>query len=1760
MDKLKKPISVLLSAALLLSSGPFMYPNRAHADEASNPGSSPWIQDDFSDGDYTASPAWNVISGSWEVTADPAEASNQVLFQNSTDEGFISTGESVADKTVSMRFYTGEAKGYPGILPRFQDKNNYYYFQMQVPNNKLFFTKKINGTDTTLQSVDYTFSKNTWYTLKVVLSGTSIRAYIVDNGTDRLVFDLNDASIATGTVGIRNKWQTVHIDDVVIAEPPRVNEAELTSDGATASSVSLHWPEIEGATEYHLYRSNTREGGYALVNQVTSSTYVDEGLSSDTTYYYKLAYNYGGLTESQWSAPLEARTVAEAPQAPGNLKAVALTSTSVKLTWDAVNKATSYRVARAEQGTESYEQIYEGSDLSFTDQELVPGKSYSYRVTATNAAGESSYSTVEAQTYSFNSPAGFAVSAVTDTSVSLGWDALPGSEVSYTVSRATSASGTYQQVYTGNATTMQDTGLTMGTGYFYTIQAKVDGKDTPASVPLGVSTVRTSITPGQLWPDQNGKPIDAHGAGFLYDEKTEKYYWYGEYHTGGWPAMGVRVYSSKDLLNWTDEGMALTMLQSMDDFDTNPLIKELYAGREDRVDIWADIRKGRIIERPKVIYNDKTKKYVMWAHMDGDKDPYNNNANYGKARAGYAISDSPTGPFVYQKSYRMDMAPEGEKDYFPSDKGMARDMTLFKDEDGTGYLIYSSEENLTLYISKLTDDYSDVTGWHKEGRTDDKGNPVRDTVYQAEYGVDYVRVFPGGQREAPAIFKYQGKYYILTSGATGWAPNENKVTVADHIFGPWSAMSNPFVRTLSSDPDPGKAFGTQATSVIPVDPAKGKFIYVGDTWNGGNFANDAAKYVFLPIEFGIGSDIAIKWYDSWTPDLLNSMGKVDIVDKLPEAVKLGEVPALPSTVKVRDGDQLVSTPAVWTINHRAMTAEDFAKPGPLTLQITTPEYNNKTQAVRVYVIPDNTLYFVNSGGYETADYKLMSDYMTDTLVHPGVVDQMYAPAEGRSWGYVSADALPSGSSGGDIFSTVRYLNGGNVGNSPKGKDLTYNFDVPNGVYDVYAGFNDPWTNSSRRADFLINGTNTGAVTYIPASVRAHKGIEVTGGKIDVTVRNTASQDPLISWIMIVKPDQTVPVYGNGGLRSVSANSSAVTLAWDALPGAASYKLYRSDQEQGSYERIYSGALQEYTDSGLTEDTTYYYKVEALDEAGVSLKGLSDAYSVTTTLQSAAEVASAITTLEQPTTASSKIKLPVLPQGFTASIHSSTVPSIIQLDGTIILPATETTVRIELEITRASDGSKALTIPLSVKVPARTTSPGGSDPGGNSGGGSGGNSGGGSGGGTGNSSGGTGGNSSSNPGSNGGQTGNGNTGPSLASPQTGADRAIVELQPSVDAKGIAQSKVDSAVIEAAVKAAPLTGDGTRLVEFNLKAAPKASAYEITLPVSSMLEQKASDIFRIVSEIGAVELPAELLVKEGVQDGTIAVRFVHAALPQAAADRLGSAQGVQLELKVNDKAFLPKHKISLQLPYVPLKDVATDRVIAVQIGPNGEITPLPQSYYDEKRGEVVFSGSSSSLTETYVVVPMEEAFADLTDVPWAQKAMEALAVRGVVDAADREGITQLHPKEDMTRAQFVQWLVSSLGLKAASADPFKDVTEQSPYFHAINVARSLGITDGAGNGRFLPESTITRQEMMVLTVRALEVGGIIDEGTQQGAAGELAQFKDEGKIRSYARDSISTLVHLGIVSGYNGEVKPLAEANRAESAALLYAMMSKLVWKK
>ena len=99
---------------------------------------------------------------------------------------------------------------------------------------------------------------------------------------------------------------------------------------------------------------------------------------------------------------------------------------------------------------------------------------------------------------------------------------------------------------------------------------------------------------------------------------------------------------------------------------------------------------------------------------------------------------------------------------------MARDMTLFVDEDGAAYHLFASEENSTLHISLLSDDYLSPAG-------------------------KYARVFTGRFMEAPALCKRQGKYYFIGSGCTGWAPNAARSAVADSIWGPWTELGNPCV-------------------------------------------------------------------------------------------------------------------------------------------------------------------------------------------------------------------------------------------------------------------------------------------------------------------------------------------------------------------------------------------------------------------------------------------------------------------------------------------------------------------------------------------------------------------------------------------------------------------------------------------------------------------------------------------------------------------------------------------------------------------------------------------------------------------------------------------------------------------------------------------------------------------------------------------------------------------------------------------------------
>ena len=352
------------------------------------------------------------------------------------------------------------------------------------------------------------------------------------------------------------------------------------------------------------------------------------------------------------------------------------------------------------------------------------------------------------------------------------------------------------------------------------------------------ATAADRFYPRQLWFDTDGRIINAHGGGVLFHDG--KYYWYGEHkgeHSNS-AFVGVTCYASEDLYNWTYQGVALEVSS----------------------DVESPIASGCILERPKVIYNAATKKFVMYFHLEllGQ--------SYAAAHCGVAVSDSPVGPFTLVRHGRVNpgIFPQefteaqctselgtnpgsfnyGTPEWFAAMedgfytrrdmKGgqMARDMTLFVDDDGKAYHIYSSEENLTLHIAELSDDYLSHTG-------------------------KYWRIAPGGHNEAPAIFKQGGIYYLITSGCTGWAPNAARLFTSESISGPWKQHPNPCRGSEAET-----TFQGQGTFIFPVEGLPGTFIFMADNWRPDNPID--GRYIWLPIEWDEEGFPCLTFKKEWT--------------------------------------------------------------------------------------------------------------------------------------------------------------------------------------------------------------------------------------------------------------------------------------------------------------------------------------------------------------------------------------------------------------------------------------------------------------------------------------------------------------------------------------------------------------------------------------------------------------------------------------------------------------------------------------------------------------------------------------------------------------------------------------------------------------------------------------------------------------------------------------------------------------------------------
>jgi hypothetical protein len=295
------------------------------------------------------------------------------------------------------------------------------------------------------------------------------------------------------------------------------------------------------------------------------------------------------------------------------------------------------------------------------------------------------------------------------------------------------------------------------------------------------------------WNDTDGNRIEAHAAGMLHSVVDNRWYWYGETfkgEKGGEPDAGVNCYSSDSIAGpWKFEGEVVKQSDINVPGEAGPFI----------------------IERPKVIYNRNTTKFVMWFHLD--------NVNYTFRHAAVMTADAASGPFQWVHAIQ----PDGIQ---------SLDMSLFEDPlDGQAYFLRSCD-NRYLGISRLSADYLNSTG--------------------------LITTMP--PREGMAMLRLpNGTYFLFTSHLTGFPPNPDEVfrtsgTVLDNTT--WISLGNPTGNPTS--------FNTQPTYIVSKKPATGDpyYILMSDNWvHCGHPLRDAC-YVWLPIRFGVNT-VNVSWADSW---------------------------------------------------------------------------------------------------------------------------------------------------------------------------------------------------------------------------------------------------------------------------------------------------------------------------------------------------------------------------------------------------------------------------------------------------------------------------------------------------------------------------------------------------------------------------------------------------------------------------------------------------------------------------------------------------------------------------------------------------------------------------------------------------------------------------------------------------------------------------------------------------------------------------------
>lgn len=381
---------------------------------------------------------------------------------------------------------------------------------------------------------------------------------------------------------------------------------------------------------------------------------------------------------------------------------------------------------------------------------------------------------------------------------------------------------------------------------------------------------------------------------------------------------------------------------------------------------------------------------------------------------------------------------------------------------------------------------------------------------------------------------------------------------------------------------------------------------------------------------------------------------------------------------------------------------------------------------------------------------------------------------------------------------------------------------------------------------------------------------------------------------------------------------------------------------------------------------------------------------------------------------------------------------------------------------------------------------------------------------------------------------------------------VTFKPAKDLQtNIPTAKLESGVMTELlqkVKASEAAGQKA-VIEIRMDAAANEKSVNLVIPNEALkrVAETTKAELKVDAGIAVITFDSKAIAAIGsspAADSIISIKeLAKSGLPDHAQNKIGDRPVFDFSVKAGNAEITEFNggTAKISVPYTPMTSEKKNAIVAYYIDKAGNLQPV-RGGYDAAAGRVIFRTTHFS---SYAVGYNEVKFNDVSPVNWYSDAAGYLAARGIANGV---GDSAFVPETKVTRADFLMMVMNAYGIKAGAdlTGNFADAGNKY-YTGYLGTARKLGLVSGMGDNQFMPEATISRQDMAVILYNILKQLDELPAGTN---GQDYDSYMDTANVAGYAAEAMKVFVDAGVITGNGNELAPLASATRAQAAQIVY----------